>query len=162
MSPIDILIVEDSPEWRDLITLLLAGKPHLRVVCAVSDGLDGVQKAQELQPDVILLDISLPGVNGIEAARMIRERSPRSKILFVSGSFSEDFAEAAFSTGARGFVVKSDTARELLPAVEAVIQGRTYMSSRLGTQHFIESEPASEPRRSFKTTRLPGRNSGQP
>lgn len=124
--------MDDFQGWRHAITSILKDKPHLRVVCDVSDGLDAVEKAEELRPDLILLDIGLPSLNGIAAAQRIRERSPQSKILFVSNISSYDVAQAALRTGARGFVVKLDAGRELLPAVEAVIRGESYMSSRLG------------------------------
>jgi CheY-like chemotaxis protein len=97
----------------------------------VSDGLDAVQKADELQPDLILLDIGLPTLNGIEVARRIREVSPASKILFVSEDRSADIVEEALSTGAGGYVVKSDAARELLPAVNAVLEGERFVSASL-------------------------------
>jgi len=103
----------------------------LQIICEVSDGLEAVQKAEELQPDLVLLDIGLPNLNGIEAARRIRELSPKSRILFVSEDRSWDIAGEALRTGANGYVVKSDAASELLPAVEAVLQGKQFVSSGL-------------------------------
>src|SRR5439155_862233 len=96
-------------------------------------GLEAVRKAQQLHPDLILLDIGLPSLNGIEAARRIRELSPKSKILFISENRSWDIAEEALRIGAGGYVVKSDAAGELLPAVEAVLRDRK--STRLNSSH---------------------------
>ena len=89
-----------------------------------------------MQPDLILLDIGLPSLNGIEAARRIREVSSTSKILFVSENRSPDLAEEALNTGAGGYVVKSDAAGELLPAVKAVLEGRRFLSATLAG-HFL-------------------------
>ncbi|PYX69565.1 MAG: DNA-binding response regulator, partial [Acidobacteria bacterium] len=104
-----------------------------------NDGLETVQMAQELQPDLILLDISLPKMNGIEAARQIRRRCPESKILFVSGERSLDIIREALSAGARGYVVKSD-GTELLVAVEAVRHGRFFVSKSLAKYSFVASD----------------------
>ena len=106
----------------------------MQIIGEATDGLEAVQKAELLQPDLILLDISLPSLNGIEAARRINELSPKSKILFVSEDLSWEIAEAAFRTTALGYVVKSGAARELLPAVKAVLQGKRFVSGSLGAQ----------------------------
>jgi len=100
---------------------------------AVSDGLEAVLKAEELQPDLILLDIGLPTVSGIEASRQIRKVAPQSKILFVSEGLDRDVANAALSEGGHGYVLKSDAYNELLAAVEAVMQGKKFVSRRLGS-----------------------------
>jgi len=101
----------------------------LHIVGEVCDGLEAVQRAQELQPDVIVLDIGLPTLNGIEAARRIRKLSPESKILFVSQESSADVVREALSVGALGYVVKTRAGSDLLPAVEAVILGKQFVSS---------------------------------
>jgi hypothetical protein len=98
----------------------------------VSDGLEAVLKAEELQPDLILLDIGLPKVTGIEAARQIRKVAPQSKILFVSEGLDRDVAHAALSEGGHGYVLKSDAYHELLAAVGEVMQGKKFVSRRLG------------------------------
>jgi hypothetical protein len=99
----------------------------------VSDGLEAVLKAEELQPDLILLDIGLPKLTGIEAARQIRKVAPKSKILFVSQALDKDMAHAALSEGGHGCVLKSDAYNELLAAVEEVMQGKQFVSRRLGS-----------------------------
>src|SRR5436305_4020146 len=131
MSSPRVLVVEDYEPFQRFIRSTLEKKPELQVICSVSDGLEAVQKAQQLQPDLILLDIGLPTLNGIEAARRIREVSPKSKILFLSENRTWDIAEEALRTGAGGYVVKSDAAGELLPAVEAVLKGKRFVSASL-------------------------------
>ena len=140
-STIRILVVDDYQGWRDFVSSTLQKQPDYQVIGEVSDGLEAVQKAQELQPDLILLDIGLPLLNGIEAARRIREVSPASKILFVSENRSPDLVEEGLSTGALGYVVKSDAGSELLTAIEAVLQGKRFISASLaGSQKTIHHE----------------------
>jgi DNA-binding NarL/FixJ family response regulator len=123
--------VDDYEPWRRFFSTMLRKELGLQVIGETSDGLEAVQRAQELQPDLILLDIGLPTLNGIEAARRIREVSPASKILFVSENRSAGIAEEALSTGACGYVVKSDAAGELLPAVDTVLKGKKFLSASL-------------------------------
>jgi len=104
---------------------------ELQVVGEASDGLTAVRQAQELQPDLILLDIELPTLNGIEAARRIRKVSPASKVLFLTQNYSWDIAEEAMRSGGHGYVIKSKAASELLPAVGAVLQGEPFLSAGL-------------------------------
>jgi DNA-binding NarL/FixJ family response regulator len=110
---------------------MLYKQAELQVIGEVSDGLEAVEKAQELQPDLILLDVGLPKLNGIEAARRIRSLSPQSKILFVSLETTPAIVQEALTAGASGYLLKSDANRDLLPAVEAVLQGRQFVSARL-------------------------------
>ena len=126
-----VLVVDDYEPWRRFVSTTLPKEPKLQVVSEASDGLEAVQKALELQPDLILLDIGLPTLNGIEAARRILQSAPKTKILFVSEQRSADVAEGALRTGAGGYVVKSYAATELLPAVEAVLQGKRFVSAGL-------------------------------
>ena len=126
-----VLIVDDYEPWRRFIRLTLLADAKFQVIGEVSDGLEAVQKAQELQPDLILLDIGLPKLNGIEAARIVREVSPTSRILFVSQNRASDIVEEALRVGASGYVVKSDAASELLPAVKAVLGGKRFVNASL-------------------------------
>jgi CheY-like chemotaxis protein len=119
----------------------------LQVISEASDGVEGVQKAIELQPDLILLDIGLPKLNGIEAAPQIRKAAPNSKILFASENRSADIIDAAMRTGASGYVVKADAASELLPAIEAVLQGQQFIpsgSANHGICHHASHERVGE------------------
>ena len=139
-SSIRVLVVDDYEPWRRFACTTLLKQPELHVIGEVSDGLEAVQQAKELQPDLILLDIGLPTLNGIEAARRIREVSPNSKILFVSENRSQDIAREALSTGAGGYVVKSDAGSELLLAIRAVLKGQRLVSASLG-DHGLNSPP---------------------
>jgi DNA-binding NarL/FixJ family response regulator len=115
--------------------------PNLQIICEVSDGLAAVQKAEQLKPDLILLDIGLPMLSGIEAARQIRTLSPESKILFVSQESDAEVMQAAFRMGACGYVLKSNAAKDLLAAVKAVCAGRQFFSGGLSGQYPTEAEP---------------------
>lgn len=126
-----VLVVDDHEPWRSFASRTLQEKPELQVIGEASDGLEAVQKAQGLQPDLILLDIGLPMVNGIEAARRILGDAPETRILFMSQERSPDIVEEALRTGAGGYVVKSEASTDLLPAVEAVLRGEQFVSASL-------------------------------
>jgi DNA-binding NarL/FixJ family response regulator len=136
MSTVRVLVVDDYEPFRRFICSTLGGKPELQIVGKTSDGLEAVHKAEELQPDLIVLDIGLPTLNGIEAARRIRKLCPKSKILFVSQESSADVVQEALGLGALGYVVKADAGSELLSALETVLEGRQFISSGLLGQHF--------------------------
>jgi DNA-binding NarL/FixJ family response regulator len=131
-----VLVVEDHEWWRRYISTALEQASQWEVVGAVSDGIEAVQKARDLKPDVVLLDVGLPSLDGIEAARRMRAQDPSARILFVSEQRSLDIAEVALGTGARGYVVKSDIGRELLPAMEAVVEGERFISAKLAGRGF--------------------------
>jgi DNA-binding NarL/FixJ family response regulator len=130
VSLVSILLVDDYVPWRRYVTSRLQKQPELQVVCEVSDGLEAIEQIAKLQPDLILLDIGLPSLNGIEVTRRIRDLAPKSKVLIVSQYPFADVVQEAFSFGACGYIDKSD-AGELLPAVEAVMQGKKFVSKRL-------------------------------
>src|SRR5215471_7910758 len=129
--PIRVLVVDDYERWRRFIRLTLLVQERLQIVGEATDGPEALQQVQELQPDLILLDIGLPTSNGIEVARRIRDVSPKSRILFLSENRSPDIVEAALSTGAGGYVVKSVAASELLRAVNMVLEGGRFVSSNV-------------------------------
>jgi DNA-binding NarL/FixJ family response regulator len=136
-----ILVVDDFEPWRQFVCSTLQKLPHLRNIVQSSDGLDAVRKAQELQPDLILLDVGLPNLNGIEVARQLCIVSPNSKILFLSENHDPEIAAEALGTGARGYIVKPDAGRELLAAVKVVMTGKRFVSQRLlGRAHPFEFE----------------------
>ena len=141
------LVVDDYEPFRRFICSTLRKRPELQIVGEVSDGLEAVQKAEELQPDLIVLDIGLPSLNGIEAARRIRKLSPYSKILFVSQESSADVVQEALRLGALGYVAKTHAGIELLPAVEAVCQGRRFVSAGLAGHVPSELAETQAPKR---------------
>jgi DNA-binding NarL/FixJ family response regulator len=143
MSLVRVLLVEDFEPFRRFIHTTLQ-ESELQIIAEVSDGLEAVSKAEELQPDLILLDIGLPGLNGIEAARRIRTLSPQSKIIFVTQESSADVIEEALGLGAVGYVVKAHAASDLLAAVEAVREGRTFVSNRFGSYAAVDAAPRSD------------------
>jgi two-component system nitrate/nitrite response regulator NarL len=124
-----VLIVEDFVAFRRFVCSTLGTRPELQVVGEASDGREAVQKAEELKPDLILLDIGLPTLNGIDAARQIRKLSPQSKIIFLSQESSADVIEAALSLGALAYVVKMRAESDLLAAVDSVLLGKRFVSS---------------------------------
>ena len=130
-SLIRVLVVDDYEPWQDFVSATLVSQVNVQVVGRVLDGLEAVRQAQQLQPDLILMDIGLPTLNCIEAARRIKNASPTSKILFVSENRSADIVGEALSIGANGYVLKSDAAGELLRAVNAVLEGKRYVSGSL-------------------------------
>lgn len=129
-------MVDDYGPWHKFVSATLRKEPELQIVGQVSDGLEAVQQARQLQPDLILLDIGLPTLNGIEVARRIREVTPTSKILFVSENRSVEIVEAALNTGSGGYVVKSDAEGDLLPAIKSVLDGKRFVSASLAG-HFL-------------------------
>jgi DNA-binding NarL/FixJ family response regulator len=135
-SKFGVLLVDDVEPFRRVISSILKEKQDVQIIGEASDGFEAVRKAQELQPDLILLDIGLPKLNGIEAARQIRRLSPNSKILFLSQESSADIVRGALSTGARGYVVKTDAGSELLKGVDAVLRDEQFVSSRFAGHDF--------------------------
>ena len=129
LSSFRVLVVDDFELFRQFVCSTVAGKPELQIVGEASDGLEAVQKAAELKPHLILLDIGLPSLNGIEAARQIRKLVPESKIIFLSQESSADVVREAMDLGAWGYVVKAKAGAELLAAVETGISGKKFVRS---------------------------------
>jgi len=127
-SKFRVLVADDFEPIRRLISSTLKSTPDVCVICEVSDGLEAIQKAAELQPELILLDIGLPKLNGIDAARQIRELAPESKILFITQESPPDVVQEALSVGANGLFVKTDASSDLLTAVRAVLRGDNFVS----------------------------------
>jgi DNA-binding NarL/FixJ family response regulator len=115
-----VLLVDDYEPWRRFVCSAFCRKPELEIIGEVADGLDAVLKAQELQPDLILLDVGLPTLNGIQTARELRKTCPARRILFVSQESSPDVVCEAMSTGAQGYIVKAN-ASDLLTGVAAAL-----------------------------------------
>ena len=114
--------------WRQTVRLFLQTHLNLVIIGEGSDGLEAVQKSKELQPDLVLLDIGLPGLNGVEAARQIRKVAPASRILFLSSYHWPEIVQEAMSVGALGLVFKLNASRELLPAIRTVLRDQQFFS----------------------------------
>jgi DNA-binding NarL/FixJ family response regulator len=130
MAALRTLIVDDHEGFREVLRSKLLEKTQCMLIGECSDGLEAVRQAEELQPDLILMDLSLPRLNGIEAGRRIRKISPNSKIVFLSQDDSPEIAQGALRLGAAGYLLKSD-ATELPLVVDAVLQEKVYISSRV-------------------------------
>jgi DNA-binding NarL/FixJ family response regulator len=147
VAPVRILVCDDFEPWRRFVCSTLERRPELQVIREVSDGFEAVQKVEEMQPDLVLLDIGLPTLNGIDAARRICKLAPESKILFLSQESSGDVVREAFSLGALGYVVKVHAGTELLPAVEAVLRGKQFVGSGIKDCEFSGRTGAQAPSR---------------
>jgi DNA-binding NarL/FixJ family response regulator len=127
-------MVDDYEPFRRFVCSKLQSRPEFQIVGEASDGLEAVQNAEELQPDLILLDIGLPKLNGIEAAHRISRLVPSASILFISQENDPDLVAAALSNGAKGYVRKENAETDLLAAMEAVVRGDRFVSKELGRQ----------------------------
>ena len=126
-----MLVVEDHDPFRHHVCSVLESYPHLQVIGTSDDGPKAVQQARSLQPDIILLDIGLPGINGLEAARQICAFSAQAKIIFLTQESSAEVVEEALSLGAWGYVLKPNAGSELMAAIDEVSNGRRFLSHGL-------------------------------
>ena len=138
-----VMVVDNFTDWRRQVCSILEQHQELSVVGEASDGAEAVQRAAELKPDVIVLDIGLPTLNGIEATARISKLSPGSRILCLSQDNDAGTVQAAFEAGARGYVHKLSAGVELLSAVAALLQGRRFVSSGIGSEEPRRSEVGS-------------------
>lgn len=145
MASIRILIADDYMGWRNQVRSLLRARPNWKVICDVSNGSEAVEKAEELKPDLILLEIGLQYLNGIEAAWRIRHLSPHCKIIFLSADNSLDVVRVALSTGAQGYVYKPRAQYDLLPAIDSVLQGKRFVSGTIKGYKLTDPPQAKTP-----------------
>ena len=130
-SALRVLVVDDSAAVRGGVRALLEGDAHLQVVGEAANGREAIQKTLEVQPDLIILDIAMPEMDGLEAARKICAIAPEVRILAFSQDESQSIASEAQRAGALGYVLKSDAAQDLMPGVKAVGQGKAFLSSTI-------------------------------
>jgi DNA-binding NarL/FixJ family response regulator len=131
VASIRILIVDDCAAWRRAVSTMLEEDPKCQIVCEVSDGLEAIQECMDRQPDLVLLDVGLPRLDGLEAARQIRMVAPEAKILFLSAIPWLDVVREALRIGADGYVLKSEAADDLMNAMRAVMEDKQFVSSKL-------------------------------
>src|SRR6266576_2611239 len=128
-----ILVVEDNKSFLNFVTSTLHRQPNVRSVGEAQNGIDAVERAEALQPDLILLDIGLPGLNGIAVAHRIRRLVPDARILFLTQETDAEIVGEAFDLGAWGYVIKAQAGKELLLAVEAILSGKKFVSDGLNS-----------------------------
>ena len=131
MSFIRVLVVDDSARWQLAILKRIETESDLKIVAQAGDGSQAVQKAAALQPDIVVMDLALPLMSGLEATRRIRSTSPNSKVLFLSQHGSQDFIDAAYNAGACGYILKSDAASDLIAGIRAILENKKYLSHSL-------------------------------
>ena len=131
MPVTQILVVDDFLPWQQFVRGMLESELDLKIIATATNGSEAVQKATDLQPDIILMDVHLPVMNGLEAARLIRLRLPASRILFLSEHRGSDLIQAAFEAGGLGYVWKSDSYGDLLTGIRLVLRGERFVSRGL-------------------------------
>jgi DNA-binding NarL/FixJ family response regulator len=128
---IRVLLADDHALLREGLRALLAAHPGIAVVAEVGDGREALRRAEELKPDVVVMDVSMPGLNGIEAAQMIRAKCPQTQVVMLSMHSSTEHVFRALRAGALGYVLKESAGTEVISAVQAVHAGQRYLSPAL-------------------------------
>jgi DNA-binding NarL/FixJ family response regulator len=131
MNALRILVADDHEIVRRGIVALLEGRAGWEVCGQAHDGRDAVEKTKELKPDIVILDIGMPNLNGLEAARQMLHHNPQTKVLILTITEADELVRAVLNAGARGFVLKSDATRDLISAVEALQSNKTFFTSRV-------------------------------
>ena len=134
-----ILLVDDFKPWRDEVYSILQEQAKYRVVGEASDGTEALQLAKQLKPALILLDIGLPKLDGIEVAKRLLQLLPEAKIIFLTQNDDPEVVRAGLSTGAQGYVLKTDAESELIPAVASALGGDSFVSSGIKGGRFGRS-----------------------
>lgn len=128
---VKVLLVDDHVVMRQALRMLLESQPELEVVADVENGRQAVQAVEKLQPDVVLMDVVMPGLNGLEATRQIRRIAPSTRVVMLSGFVDEDQLLDALRSGASGYIIKKSDISELVLAIQTVHRGNSYFSSAL-------------------------------
>ena len=144
MPALRILVADDHEVVRHGVRALLDGRPGWEVVAEAADGRDAVEKALQLKADIVILDIGMPNLNGLEATRQILRSLPQARILILTMHESEQVVREVLEAGARGFLLKSDAGRDLVAAVEALQRHKTFFTSKVAEmvlESFLKSKP---------------------
>ncbi len=131
MGPIEVFLVDDHRIFLEGLVRLIQDHPSMKIVGTARDGREALKQIRTLQPDVVLMDISMPNLNGLEATRLIRQASPKTKILILSMHENEEFLKRVLKAGAIGYLLKDSSSDELLLAIEGVHRGEAYLSPSL-------------------------------
>jgi two-component system, NarL family, response regulator NreC len=127
-KPITIFLADDHTIVRQGLAKLLEGEPNLRVVGEAENGREAISKVEKLKPDVVLMDIAMPMLNGIEATRQIRKICPQTKVIILSMHSHDRYISELFSLGASGYLLKSSTGTDIINAIHTALKGSTYLS----------------------------------
>ncbi len=150
---IRILLADDHQILREGLKFILEAQPDMTVIGEVADGRQAVREAKRIKPEVLIIDIAMPELNGIEAARQIMEACPSVKVIILSMHYSTEYIYQALLAGARGFVLKEAAGKELIQAIRAVYGGHRYLSKKvdeivikdyLSQHHAIQSKSPLE------------------
>src|ERR1700724_2769074 len=160
MDPVRLLVADDHEIVRKGLRSLLEAQPGWQVTAEACDGREAVAKAKELKPDVTVLDISMPSLNGLEAARQILKNDSRSKILILTMHESDPLIREVLDVGARGYVLKTDASRDLVTAVTAVRSNKTFFTAKVAQmvlEGYLDKKPGKDkpPTESPKTRLTP-------
>lgn len=144
---ITVFVADDHAVLREGLASLLAAQPDIRVIGSAAEGREAVRQVMQLQPQVVILDIAMPQMNGIEAAREMRERAPQSRVVMLSMYSSAEHVFHALEAGARAYVLKDSAASEIVAAVRAVHAGRRYLSPKVAETmaDMVERSAAESP-----------------
>jgi DNA-binding NarL/FixJ family response regulator len=134
LKDIQILVADDNEFVRRAIRSVLQMEPDFKIICEAADGVAAIDESTKLLPTVVLMDVSMPGIGGLEAARQILEIAPNTEIVLLTEHAVAEMARTALSMGIRGYVIKSDAAKDLADAIRTVIQKKQYVSSGLPLQ----------------------------
>ena len=152
MDRIQVLIADDHLMVREGLRLLLEAQSDIKVVGEAGDGIEALARARELKPDVVLLDIAMPRMSGLEAVRMIRDAVPETRIVVLSMYEKEAYAHQAIEAGAHGYVLKGESSSEMLAAIRAACADRYYFSSKVHAdviKGYLGGRPQSEKNKGF-------------
>jgi DNA-binding NarL/FixJ family response regulator len=153
LNAVRILIADDHSVVRAGLRALLESRSAWEVCAEAADGREAVEKATKLRPDVAVLDIGMPLLNGVEAARQIKKVSPQTEVLILTMHESEDLVQQVVTAGARGYILKDDADRILLAAVDAVRNHKPYFSTRVSAAH--DANPSAGPSRASRSRLTP-------
>jgi DNA-binding NarL/FixJ family response regulator len=134
LKEIQILVADDNEFVRRAIRSVLQMEPDFKIICEATDGLEAIEESAKLQPAVVLMDLSMPGIGGLEAARQILKVGPHTEIVLLTEHAVAQMAHTALSMGIRGYVIKSDAAKDLADAIRTVIQKKQYVSPGIAVE----------------------------
>ena len=157
MKKIRVLLAEDHIIVRQGLRSILEKYPGIEVIAEAGDGREAVSAAERIKPDVILMDFSMPGLNGLEATRQIKQRVPNIKILLLTRHANLEYIESLFKAGANGYLLKKSAVDELVLAIESVYRGDTYLDPSISKQ--VTVDDLHDSKMESRKERLPSRQS---